>query len=179
MANIKLSTYLGGTESDIKKAMASQITTPEHSLNDDTYTTGSRQSITAATEYAFECNAAFEKTNFPFYITKLWDITTNKCYFDEVLDTPMYVARVQFNFDPTVASTGLVEIKAWIDDATPKLIQTIRVPYKAVDSRMEALFAFYIGSETGYDMKVDGLKFTYEAIGAGEIYNRAILIYRT
>lgn len=50
---------------------------------------------------------------------------------------------------------------------------------KALDSMMEALFAFYIGSEAGYNAKLNGIKFTYTTEGAGEVYNRAILIYRT
>jgi len=176
---VYLSTLLGQTIQDTAKALDTQINTPHHDCGDDAYTTASRQAVSATTEYAFENNAAFENTNFPAHITKLWDTTTNKCYFTEVQDTPMYVARIQFNFDPTVAAAGFVEVRAYIDDTTPKLIQTIRIPYKAADSRMEALFAFYVGSETGYDMKADGLYFTYEADAAGEVYDRGILIYRT
>jgi len=167
------------TTTEIEKALDSMINTPHHDVADDTFTTSARQSVTATTEYDFEANGSFENTNLPTHITKLWDKTTNKCYFSEMQDTPMCVARVQLNFDPTTAAPGVVEFHAYIDDTTPKLIQVIRVPYKATDSRMEALFSFYVGSETGYDMKTDGLKFTYTPDANGEVYDRGILIYQT
>ena len=179
MGTIALSTVLGQTIADTQKALDAQINTPYHDVADDTFTTGLRQSVTATTEYDFEANGSFEVTNFPSHITKLWDTTTNKCDFSEMLDSPMCVARIQFNFDPSAAAAGFVEVKAYIDDATPKLIQTIRIPYKATDSRMEALFSFYVGSETGYDMKTDGLKFTYTPDANGEIYDRGVLVYKT
>lgn len=164
---------------DIKKVIDSQYHPPHHDCSDDAYTTGSRQSVNASTEYDFEVNCAFENSVFPDHITKLWDPVTNMCDFSEEMNTPKYVARLQLTFEPTTANAGIMEFRAYINDATPKLIQTIRVPFKATESRMEALFAFYVGSETGYDMKNDGLYFTYECSLAGEVWDRGILVYRT
>lgn len=174
-----LAALLGQTQADIIKAVDAGINTPYHDVADNAFTTGSRQSVTGSTEYDFEANASFEVKNFPAHITEMWNATSNKCVFSELQDSPMCVARVQLNFDPSAASAGFVEFKAYIDETTPQLIQTIRIPYKATDSRMEALFSFYVGSETGYDMKTNGLKITYTPDANGEVYDRGILVYKT
>lgn len=180
MATIKLSDYLGHTEADIKKSMNQDITQPWHDCNDNAYTSASKQSVSAGQEYAFENNGlAYEATNFPTHITKLWDKTTHKCYFNEVLDTPMYVAKVAMNFLPGVSAESYMEVFAYIDETVPIKIGSIRLPYKATDSRLEALFTFYIGTVSGYDLKAKGLKFTYKPQTNGQVYNRSILVYKT
>lgn len=180
MANVKLSDYLGQSIVNIKKALDQEINAPWHYLADSEFTSGSPQAVTALTEYAFECDGlTMNSTNLPAHITKLWDTDTNKCYLEEILPKSIYVARVQLTFTPSTAAEGYMEFKAYIDDPSPKLIQTIRVAYKTLESRMEALFAFYVGEETGYNMLINGLKFTYTPKTNGAIHDRGILIYKT
>ncbi len=180
METIKLSTLMGQTQADIIKSINQDIVQPWHDCADNAFVTGSKQAVTAANEYAFEVNGLpYEKTNFPSHITKLWDKTANKAVFTETLDSPVYVARLQMNFLPGTAAEGYMEFKAYINETVPVLFQTIKVAYKATDTRLEALFAFYVGSETGYNIKTKGVIFTYTPKTNGSVYDRGILIYKT
>lgn len=180
MATIKLSTLIGQTQANIIKSINQDIVQPWHDCADNAYVTGAKQAVTGGVEYDFAANALpYEKTNFPTHITKLWDKVNNLAVFTEVLDSPMYVARIQMNFLPGTSAEGYMEFKAYINETVPILFQTIRVAYKTVDSRMEALFSFYVGAETGYDIKAKGLKFTYTPKTTGGVYDRGILIYKT
>lgn len=175
-----LSTITGVSDTSLKKIVTTQGTTPWHDGADDAYTTSSRQTIVAGTEYDFECNnLARHEDNFPEHITELWDTTDNVATFVEELDTPVYVARVQLNFVPTIAAAGTIELSAYVNETVPLLVDTSLINYKASDTRATALFTFYIGSETGFDLKNKGIKFTYTMSGAGEVYDRGIFIYRT
>ena len=109
----------------------------------------------------------------------MWDKTTNTAVFTGVVDTPLYVARIQFTFLPGTAAEGVMQFRAYINETVPVLIQQIRNTFKTTESRMEALFAFYLGSETGYDVKGKGMKFTYSSSRAGQVYDRGVLIYKT
>jgi len=180
MATVKLSTLFGYPQEYIIKAVNEGIISPFDDCADNTYTSANKQTIVAGTEYDFEANGLpYEKQNLPTHITKLWDKTLNKCYFNDVVDSPVYVCRVQLNFLPNTAQAGVMEFHAYIDEPVPVQIQTIRVAYKATDSKMEALFSFYVGEEEGYNIKENGMKFTYNASTNGKVYDRGILVYRT
>lgn len=164
------------TTVQIEKALDSQINNPWQDYADNQYTSLSKQSVTGGQEYDFNNNGlGYSDSNFPTYITKLWDTTTYKIDVSQEMDSPVYVARVQLTFEPTAAASGVMEFHLYIDDTVPILIQTIRVAYKATESRMEALFAFYIGTE----FKSKGAYITYTPSTSGYVWDRGILVYRT
>ncbi|MHA1447969.1 MAG: hypothetical protein ACTSP4_00915 [Candidatus Hodarchaeales archaeon] len=171
---------LNFTGDTVNKVIDTQANTPHHDCGDNAFTTGSRQSVTGSTEYDFESNClSFEDKNFPAHMTRLWDVIDNKAVFDEELDTPPYVSRVQLNFDPSVAAAGFMDINMYVNETVPILMATIRIPYKASDTRISVNFTFYIGDTTGYDIKNKGLIFKYKPDANGEVYDRGILVYRT
>ena len=180
MGTIKLSALMGQSQADIIKSMNQDIVQPWHDCADNAYTSASKQAVTAGQTYDFTANCLpYEKTNFPSHITKLWDKVTNLVTLIEVLDSPVFVARVQMNFLPDTSAEGYMEFKAYVNETVPILIQSITIAYKGTDTRLEALFSFYVGSETGYDIKGKGLKFTYKPKTNGKVYDRGILIYKT
>ena len=164
------------TGDELNKIINTSYHVPIEDVNDNAFTTGARQSITASSEYAYENNGLlYSCSNFPSHITKLWNTTTNKLEFGEQLNAPVYVANLQINFDPTASSTGVMTIRAYADDGVDTLLQTVLVPFKAVDSRLNAIFTVYLDTL----VKTNGVKFTYESSLDGEIYNRSGLFYRT
>ena len=180
MGTIKLSTLIGQSQADIIKAINQDIIQPWHDCADSEFRFASSQSISADTEYRFNCNGLVRNVkNLPSHITELWDTSSSKTFLSEVQDAPVYVARVQFNFIPDTSTEGVMQFRAYINEHVPVLIQQIRNTFKKVDSRMEALFAFYVGAESGYDIKNNGLFFAYESSVAGKVYDRGILIYKT
>lgn len=180
MGTIKLSTLIGQSQADIIKALNQEVVQPWHDCADSIYTTASKQSVTGGSNYDFHVDGVSRnETNLPTHITKLWDTAENLAVFSEVLDTPVYVARVQLTFLPGTAAEGYMEFKAYVNETVPVLLQTIRVAYKTDASRMEALFAFYTGDATGYDIKNKGIFFEYTPKTSGQVYDRGILIYKT
>jgi hypothetical protein len=175
---IKLSTLIGQSQADIIKAINESVVSPFEDQSDDQYTTSNRQAVTAGQEYDFTTTGTpYSKQNLPSHITGLFNGASFT--FSQVLDTPMYAARVQMNFAPSTAAEGYMEFKLYIFESTPVLIQTIRSYYKASDTRLEALFTFYVGSEVGYDIKGKGAYITYTPKHSGHVYDRGILIYKT
>jgi len=164
------------TGDELNKIVNTAYHPPTEDVNDNAYTTGSRQAINASTEYDFENNGlAYSYENFPSHITKLWNVSTSKIEFGEQLNKPIYVINIQLNFDPTVSSAGIFTFKAFADDGTPTPLPSISVPYKAVAGRVSAIFTIYLDTL----VKDNGLIFKYESTGAGEVYDRSVLIYRT
>ena len=177
MATRTIANYFGTTDTALKQAIAESLVNPFHDVADDTFTSTSKQTVVAGTEYDFEANGQpYEAVNLPAHITALWDYDTNKVVVSELVDTPLVACRVQFNFMPDSAAAGYVEVKAYTDG---QLFQTVRIAYKASDSRMEALVVFYAGSTEPYNIKENGVNFTYTASGNGKVYDRGILIYKT
>lgn len=180
MGTVKLSTLIGQSEANIIKALNQEIVHPWEDAADSAYTSASKQTVTAGTEYAFQVNRlAYSAWNLPDFMgTYLWDTNNHKIIFTPQIQYSVFTARVQLNFAPQSAAEGYIDFKAYICEETPALIQTIRVPYKTTDTRLEALFSFYVGDDTGYNMKLNGLKFTYTPKANGGVYDRGILIFK-
>ena len=68
-----------------------------------------------------------------------------------------------------------MEFRIEPDNVSPDFSNIVRIPYKASESKMEAIFTFYVKGQ----VKVDGLKIYYTSDGDGEAYDRGLLIYRT
>ena len=117
--------------------------------------------------------------NAPAYITSRWDTTNNKIAFPEALDKPTYVADTSFIFDPTASAAGKGLIRVYIDDTTPKNIRTYEFEYKSTPQIVNVIATWYLGEDTGYNAKSDGVYFTVEFDQAGSLYSKGSVIYRT
>lgn len=145
---------------------------------DGLHTSSSPQEITGGSETTFTNNGSVRnETSFPDHITELWDTTNSIAHFEEELNAPVYVARLEFTIDPQ--ATGTVDFKMYVNDDTPKLLQTTTVSYKNAIDRVSSLFTFYLGDAAGYDVKNDGVYFTITPSSDVDIYDKTLLIYRT
>lgn len=147
---------------------------------DGEHTLGSPQAISADTVYRFTVDgAARDFVVAPDYITSRWDKINSKFAVPEELNTPMYVANLGFVFDPTSNNEGHGTIRAYIDDTVPKLIHTGQFNFKGSADSAGGLVTWYMGTETGYDAKNDGVYFELEFNLAGVLYGKTLTIYRT
>jgi hypothetical protein len=158
------------------------LDTAEHAsfedLVDGLHTSASPQSILAGTETRITNDGTVrDEMHFPSHITKLWDTSLNIATFSEELDNPVYVIRFECTLDP--ASTGECEFQLYVNDATPKLIQTSFIAYKNAIARTSVLFTFYLGEETGYDVKNDGVYLSINPSTNLDLYDKTLLIYKT
>jgi len=161
------------TKAEVDYAVGKGIKTPWETCSDSEYDTGSRQAVSAATEYAFENDcAAYNEQNFPAGITKMWNATTNKIELEDFLNNPSFLVRVQFMFEPTVASAGHMDVSIQPDNVSPDFVNVITIPYKATETKVEVLFSIYLGAQA----KTDGLKITYTPSSAGEVWDRDLFI---
>lgn len=143
-------------------------------------------SVTGGQEFVLVNNGANHNTvGSPAYITSRWDVVDNKIAFPEELDAPTYVVEMGFLFTPSGGSEGSVVLRVYIDTsgtqdfATDPLIRTVPQSYKGATSIAGLLTTWYLGEESGYDAKNDGVYFTLEFSTDGEISNKSMVIYRT
>jgi len=172
--------YLKYTGSETEKILDSRLHSFIQDVHDTEHTSGSPQSITADTPVMFTNNGGLPiRVVAPSHITSRWDATNNKIAFPEELNTPTYVAEVGFTFDPSIASEGLIFLRMYIDDDTPKLIKTYSAKYKSVAQPQTIIATWYLGEDTGYDAKNDGIYFELEFQSSGDLYDKTLIIYRT
>ena len=142
------------TTDDVSKILEGRYTNPLHDLSGDDYTTASRLTMLADTDYDFVCNGNVRNfKNLPSYVTTLWNTSTNLTTFGELLDTPVMVITVRFKFDPTVAAAGIITVNPYVNETVPVKFKPVSVPYKASLTDVSALVTIYVGSETGFDVK--------------------------
>lgn len=158
------------------------LDTSEHpsiqDLSDGLHTSASPQSIVGGVETLFTNNGTVRNfTSFPDHMTSIWNTSTNIASFHEEINTPIYVIRVEMTIDPS--TTGTIDFKLYINDTSPKLIQTSTISHKNEIYRVSTIFTFYLGEESGYDVKNDGVYLTFTPSGAINVYDKTILIYRT
>ena len=168
------------TTEEVENILDGRYNSFRQDIVDSLHTSGSPQSLLAATEYRIT-NDALSRNNVvsPAYITDRWDATNNKIALATELDSPVYEVDISFTFSPAVAAEGEVITRIYIDDTVPKLIKTATAKYKQTTSIDDILMAFYLGTETGYDAKNDGVYFTIEFSGAGDLYDKSLTIFRT
>ena len=168
------------TGNQIDTILDEQYKSPLQDVIGDDYTTSSRLSMVAGTEYSFVCNGNVRNfTNLPDHVTSLWHTTNNICVPSELLDTPVLVFTVRFTFNPTVAAAGIVTLHPYVNETVPVEFKPVNVPYKASEARVSALVTIYLGEETGFDVKNKGVFFKVSTSGAGELYDPNIEIYKT
>lgn len=164
------------TTPQVTRALDTQLTNPSQRCEDSVYHSENKQAVTGAATYAFENDAVtLNAKNFPAHITEMWDPTTNKILSTEEDDQPVWVAVIDLTFAPTVSAAGEITFILQPDNVAPDFVQTIRIGYKAVQSDVEALFAFPLTAQA----KADGVKITYSPSSSGDVWDRKILVYRT
>lgn len=172
--------FLNFTGSDIAKLLDGRYNNFRQDVADGQHTSGSPQAILANTEYRVTINGALRNdVNSPNYITSRWSTTNNKISFPEELDKPVYVGDVSFIFDPTAAAAGKGVLRLYIDDASPKLIRSYPFNYKASPELVNVITTWYLGTDSGFDAKNDGVYFAVEFDQAGDLYSKGVVIYRT
>ena len=168
------------TTAEVEKLLDGRYNNFRQDVSDSTQTVGSPQAITANTEYRLTIDALSRNDVIaPTYMTNRWDTTNNKMAFSTELDSPTYVGDVSFTFDPTASAAGVGTLRVYIDDATPKEIRTYTFDFKGSPESVNILATWYLGTETGYDAKNDGIYFTVEFDQAGDLYGKGAVIYRT
>ena len=168
------------TGAEVQKILDGRYHSPIHDIVGDDWTVGVPLAVSATTEYTFMCNGNTRNfKNLPDHITNIWNTSTGIATFEDFLDTPEMVSNVQFTFDPSVASAGILTLRVYVNETVPLVVKEYTVPYKASTERYTILATFYIGDSTGFDVKNKGVFFTVEATGAGSLYEPSIEIYRT
>ena len=164
----------------LQKVINENEHTPIQDIVGNNYTTSSRLSMTANTEYNFVCNGVVRNNlSLPIHISKLWDTTTNLGVFTDLVNTKMIVATPKFIFAPSTASAGFITVRAYVNETVPIEIDAKVVDYKAVAETVSQLLTFYTGNATGFDVKNKGVFFTVEADQNGELYDTSLVIYQT
>ena len=168
------------TTAEVEKVLDGRYNSFRQDVVDGEHTSGDPQAISAGTPVRYTVDGATRNnTTAPTHITDRWDTTNNKITMATALDHPVYVAQFAFTFDPTVEAAGVVTLRTYIDDASPKLINTLSTDYKSVTAVEGILVTWYFGEDAGYDAKNDGVYFEIEFSGAGDLYGKSITIYRT
>ena len=168
------------TTSQVEAILDGRMNSFRQDISDSAHTVGSPQTVLADTEYKITIDALTRNVvTAPAYITSRWDAVNSKVAFPEELDSPTYVCDLSFTFAPNVAAAGVGAVRVYIDDATPKLIREYTFGYKSDPMSVNMLLTWYLGEETGYDAKNDGVYFAVEFDVAGTLYNKGAVIYRT
>lgn len=168
------------TEAQASRVLDGRLYSPIQDVVGDNYTTSSRLSMTAGVEYPFVCNGNVrEFKNFPSHITNIWDKVNNKATFAEFEDTPEMVANVSFIIDPLVSAQGVVTVRVYVDETVALEFKSDNKVFKGSSEKITSLLTFYTGSETGFDVKNKGVKFTVESSANAELFDPSIEIYRT
>ena len=169
---------LNNSFTEVQQLLNTALHPPFHDLIDGEHTSISPQSLTSGVPALYTNDGTVrDAISLPDHITTLWEPSTSIATFTEELNTPIYVARIEFTVDP--ASSGQIDFMAYINDTVPKVIQTTTSTFKNQISRISTLFTFYLGSETGYDLKNDGIYFEMLSDINADIYDKTLLIYRT
>ena len=165
---------------ELNKITDGRLHSPIQDVVGADYSSVAKLAVSADTEYLFECDGSIRNFKvLPDHITNMWNIIDSKATFEDFLNTPEIVANIQFKFDPTSASGGLVSVHAYINEPVPVLIKTVTVPFKGEETNVQALLTFYTGEESGYDLKNKGVIFKFESTLAGQYWDPKIEIYRT
>ncbi len=119
-------------------------------------------------------------TSGPAYMTDRWDTITSIMKATSEYDSPTYVGDIGFVWTPTAQSEGVAKIRAYINDASPKLIRTYSIPYKGDSADpVNVVATWYWGTDAGYDAKNDGVYFTIEFEHTGTVTSPSVVIYNT
>lgn len=168
------------TVAEITKILDGRLNSPIQDVVDDVDTTSSRKSIAADTPYTFTSNGGVRNHKMlPAHITNIWDTASSIASFSEFMGVPEMVANIQFMFDPSSAVAGNITVSVWVHESVPVLMKSVVTPFKSAETRVTSLITFYAGEATEFDVKNKGVFFTYEMSAAGELWDRAIEIYRT
>jgi len=181
-----MATILGFTGSEVQKVIDGRRNSFRQSINDSQYVLATPRALTANTEYLLTNNAQLSNdVTSPAYITSRWDAVNNKMVTPEELDTPTYVNDLTFTFDPTVASAGKGKIRVYIDESgtrdftTDPQIRSYDFEYKSTPEPVSQVTTWFLGEATGFDAKNNGVYFTVEVEGDGDLYGTFFSIYRT
>ena len=147
----------------------------------DNYSLGSPLSIAAGTVYNFVCNGNTRNYKVSAsHITNEWDTVNNKMVFNSFLDTPMFVVQPNFTFSPSSATQGVMTFSLYVNETVPLLIDSSSVVFKGTaPEKLTGLITFYIGSETGFDIKNKGIIIKFSSTVAGDVYNMTLKQYHT
>lgn len=171
---------LNFTTADINKILAEQYQTPIQDCVGNNYTSGLPLTMSANTEYLFVSNGATRNQKYlPSHITNIWDTSTNKATFAQFVNIPEMVANVQFTFAPSNAQAGTLTLNVYVNETVPILMKSYTVAYKGSAQKYTILSSFYAGSETGFDVKNNGVFFKVSASGNGSLYDTSIEIFKT
>ena len=134
--------------------------------------------ISADTETAFIANGnARNAVKGPTYFTDRYNTTTGIMTAVTEYDGPSYMSKVGFTWTPTAESEGIGVVRMYINDTTPKLLDSYAFSYKGSLAFPINIFTdWYWGEEAGYDAKNDGVYWTVEFEHAGSVSNPAMLI---
>jgi len=175
---------LNFTTAQIEQAIDGRINSFRQAIQ-DSHTSVDAIAISAGTEVLITNDADISNETSPAYITSRWNATDSKIAMPEIHDHPTFINDISFTFDPTAASAGEITIRTYIDESgtrnfgTDPLIRTYTRKYKAVAEPISLLAGWFFGSGTGYDAKNNGVYFTIEADGAGDLYGIYMSIYHT
>lgn len=168
------------TINEIDMILDGRYHSPIQDVVGNDYTTGSRLSMTAEEEYIFTCNGLLRNfKSLPDHIDNIWNTSTSIAVFPDFMNTVEMVANVSFNFNPSVASAGILTLTPYVNEDTPIPIKNYTANFKATDNRYTILATFYTGSDVGFDVKNKGVFFKIHASANGEMYDPSIEIYRT
>lgn len=174
------------TGNTLRKLVNYRYTPPSQDIVDGVYTDSSPRSITAGTEYKLvfdDTNLAREFTNgFNDYtgITTMYDFTNNVTSYGEFLDTQTVVSLPNCYFQPSSANAGECIIRMYVNEDTPIQMDQAIVGYQGLSyEKMGDLFSYYLGSETGYDVKNKGVYFTFEFEHSGNMKDMGLFHYLT
>lgn len=169
-------------EADI--ATAYRLTPPSEDIVDGTYNVGNKLSYTAGVEQRLTIGAAARHKKNGFNdntgISMIFDIDNDVAIFSEFYDTPVIISKPNCFFQPSASNEGYCTIRVYVNETSPLLLDESRVVYKGnTPAKISTLFSFYIGSETGFDIKNKGVFLTFEFDHDGEIWDMALLQYLT
>lgn len=175
-----MSYQLPFTGQEVKRILDARLHSPVQDVVGDNWTSGSPLAVTGGTEYTFQCNGNTRLFSvLPDHITSIWNTSTNIASFSEFDNTPEMVANVQFTFNPTASSSGILTLRVYVNETSPIIMKDYTIPFKGTTEQYTILSTFYAGDFTGFDVKNKGVYFTIESTLDGSLYDPAIEIYRT
>lgn len=157
------------TAAQVNKAIAYRMTPISEDVVDGVYVTGSERAIVADTEYRL----TFDSANYARHatngfsgltgITSLYDSTNDVFSYSDVQDTATVMALPNCWFTPSAANAGECLIRMYVNETSPILHDQAIVNYQGTTSeKMGDIFMWYLGDETGYQIKSKGVYFTFE-----------------
>lgn len=170
---------LSFTTAQINKALSYVISPISEDIVDGTNNVSNKLAVTAGVEYRLSIGTPTRHKKNGFNsntgITKIYDIDLDKSVYNEFADTENIEAFPNCIFQPGAASSGECIIRCYVDETVPIFHDQAIVSYKGTTpEKMGDNFTFYLGSETGYDLKNKGVYFTFQFDHNGHIWDKAL-----